>query len=136
MIREVLTEYGPISRLWWDHYMAGCGGLSECPDCTDPTDPKCFPNAWTAFTQLVRNVSSTTLLGTGEPWFCLSCLPHSRPWLAVARTYLTARDCSGLSGPDVGHSGGGETGVGDYPVWNAVNDTQHPNYGPLGYIFK
>eukprot|EP00730_Choanoeca_flexa_P001381 TRINITY_DN10611_c0_g1_i4.p1 TRINITY_DN10611_c0_g1~~TRINITY_DN10611_c0_g1_i4.p1 ORF type:complete len:572 (+),score=87.06 TRINITY_DN10611_c0_g1_i4:28-1716(+) len=105
MIREVLTNYGTdvVSRLWWDHYMRGCGGLSECPACTDDNDPTCFPTAWSNFTQLVRELSPSTVIGTG---------------------------------PDVGHSGGGETGVGDYPVWNAVNDTQHSPYGPFGYIFK
>eukprot|EP00043_Microstomoeca_roanoka_P005657 m.57165 g.57165 ORF g.57165 m.57165 type:complete len:589 (-) comp13056_c0_seq1:244-2010(-) len=102
MIREVLTEYGPISRLWWDHYLDSCGGLSECPACTDSSDPNCFPAAWQNFTELVRAIAPNTLLGTG---------------------------------PDVAHSGGGETGVGDYPVWNAANSTQSPSFGPFGRIF-
>lgn len=42
MITEVLTKYGFISRLWWDHYQQGCGGLSECPGG--------FPQGWDNFT--------------------------------------------------------------------------------------
>lgn len=57
MIRELLTEYGPIYRLWWDHYLDGCGGLSECPGG--------FPAAWSNFTTLVRTISPHTLMGTG-----------------------------------------------------------------------
>ncbi|EDQ84293.1 uncharacterized protein MONBRDRAFT_30422 [Monosiga brevicollis MX1] len=103
MITEVLTRYGFISRLWWDHFNQGCGGLSECPACQNTSSPYCFPQAWHAFEQLVRNVSNETLLGTG---------------------------------PDVRHSGGGETGVGDYPVWNAINSTYTGSFGPLGYYFQ
>ena len=101
MIKEVLTQYGNVSRLWWDHYLEPCGGLSECPACEDPNSPWCFPAVWTNFTSLVRTVSPSTLLGTG---------------------------------PDVSHSGGGETGVGDYPVWNAANAT-HSDFGPFGSMF-
>ena len=105
MTREVLTKYGDgvVARLWWDHYMGSCGGLSECPVCTDPSDPHCFPAAWPNFTALVKSVSPNTLIGTG---------------------------------PDVGHSGGREYGIGDYPVWNGVNSTLQSEYGPFGYVFK
>eukprot|EP00055_Hartaetosiga_balthica_P017438 m.117021 g.117021 ORF g.117021 m.117021 type:complete len:568 (-) comp9316_c0_seq1:420-2123(-) len=101
MIKEVLTNYGFINRLWWDHYLQPCGNLAECPQCTNASDPKCFPQAWEGFTDFVRSISPKTILGTG---------------------------------PDVGHSGGGETGVGDYPVWNAVNGSSSA-YGPLGNLF-
>ncbi|EGD82959.1 hypothetical protein, variant [Salpingoeca rosetta] len=101
MIREVLTKYGFISRLWWDHYLDACGGLSECPACRNQSDPTCFPAAWHTFASLVRELSPNTLIGTG---------------------------------PDVSHSGGGETGVGDYPVWNAANAT-HSGFGPFGRLF-
>jgi hypothetical protein len=32
MLTEVLTQYGPIYRLWFDHYGSPCGGgLTGCP---------------------------------------------------------------------------------------------------------
>jgi len=101
MTREVLTQYGPVDRLWWDHFDGSCGGLSECPGG--------FPEAWPRFVDLVRQTSPGTVIGTG---------------------------------PDIGHSAGGESGDGSYPRWNACNTTDGTNNthcgssGPLGYQFK
>jgi alpha-L-fucosidase len=101
MTKEVLTKYGPVRRLWWDHFDGSCGGLSECPGG--------FPEAWPRFVDLVREVSPSTIIGTG---------------------------------PDIGHSAGGESGDGSYPRWNACNTSDGTNYthcasyGPIGYQFK
>ena len=41
------------------------------------------------------------------------------------------------TGPDVSHSGGGESGDGDYPVWNGSNSSSHSGpFGPLAYYFR
>ena len=60
MLRELLTKYGDdyVSRLWWDHYPSGCGGLSPCPDGS-------FPAAWPRFVQLVRELSPSTVICPG-----------------------------------------------------------------------
>ena len=60
MLRELLTNYGTdyVSRLWWDHYPSGCGGLAPCPDGS-------FPAAWPRFVQLVREVSPSTIICPG-----------------------------------------------------------------------
>eukprot|EP01006_Ploeotia_vitrea_P006451 TRINITY_DN13168_c0_g1_i1.p1 TRINITY_DN13168_c0_g1~~TRINITY_DN13168_c0_g1_i1.p1 ORF type:complete len:468 (-),score=20.02 TRINITY_DN13168_c0_g1_i1:91-1452(-) len=57
MTKELLTNYGPISRLWWDHYPRGCGRLAMCPGG--------FPDGWTQFIKEVRSLSPNTLMGTG-----------------------------------------------------------------------
>ena len=51
MLKELLTNYGTdyVSRLWWDHYPSGCGGLAPCPNGS-------FPDAWPQFVNLVREV--------------------------------------------------------------------------------
>eukprot|EP00927_Polykrikos_kofoidii_P071409 TRINITY_DN67676_c0_g1_i1.p1 TRINITY_DN67676_c0_g1~~TRINITY_DN67676_c0_g1_i1.p1 ORF type:complete len:582 (+),score=62.48 TRINITY_DN67676_c0_g1_i1:75-1820(+) len=60
MLRELLTNYGTdyVSRLWWDHYPSGCGGLAPCPDGS-------FPDAWPRFVNLVREVSPSTIICPG-----------------------------------------------------------------------
>lgn len=60
MLRELLTNYGTdyVSRLWWDHYPQGCGGLAPCPDGS-------FPAAWPRFIELVREVSPNTIICPG-----------------------------------------------------------------------
>eukprot|EP01043_Picozoa_sp_COSAG02_P069485 COSAG02_NODE_11924_length_1630_cov_1.372959_1_plen_520_part_01 len=57
-LRELLTQYGPISRLWWDHYLGGCGLHAPCPAGS-------FPAAWPRFVELVRTVAPDTLLCPG-----------------------------------------------------------------------
>lgn len=60
MLRELLTNYGTdyVSRLWWDHYPGGCGGLAPCPDGS-------FPAAWPKFVKLVRELSPSTIICPG-----------------------------------------------------------------------
>ena len=60
MLRELLTNYGKdyVSRLWWDHYPSGCGGLAPCPNGS-------FPAAWPRFVKLVREVSPSTIICPG-----------------------------------------------------------------------
>ena len=58
MLRELLTDYGPIARLWWDHYPSGCGGLAPCPEGS-------FPDAWPKFVGLVRELSPSTIICPG-----------------------------------------------------------------------
>ncbi len=59
MLEELLTKYElPPSRLWWDHYPSGCGGLAPCPNGS-------FPAAWPQFVQLVRDKSPTTIICPG-----------------------------------------------------------------------
>jgi len=91
MIEEVLVDYGPVSRLWFDHYGSSCGGLSNCPGG--------FPEAWPEFIDMIRRVSPDTVIGTGI---------------------------------DVGHSKGGESGVGSYPIFNACNISSEDATGKCG----
>ena len=59
MLEELLTKYElPPSRLWWDHYPSGCGGLAPCPNGS-------FPAAWPQFVQLVHDKSPTTIICPG-----------------------------------------------------------------------
>lgn len=60
MLTELLTNYGEnyVSRLWWDHYPGGCGGLAPCPEGS-------FPDAWPRFVQLVRTLSPSTIICPG-----------------------------------------------------------------------
>jgi len=60
MLRELLTNYGEnyVSRLWWDHYPSGCGGLAPCPEGS-------FPAAWSRFVKLVRELSPSTIICPG-----------------------------------------------------------------------
>lgn len=60
MLEELLTNYGSnyVSRLWWDHYLQSCGGLSPCPEGS-------FPEAWPRFVQLVRRLSPSTIICPG-----------------------------------------------------------------------
>lgn len=60
MLHELLTNYGTdyVSRLWWDHYPSGCGGLAPCPAGS-------FPDAWPQFVELVRKVSPSTIICPG-----------------------------------------------------------------------
>jgi len=60
MLRELLTNYGDdyVSRLWWDHYPSGCGGLAPCPEGS-------FPDAWPRFVNLVRELSPSTVICPG-----------------------------------------------------------------------
>lgn len=50
--------------------------------------------------------------------------------------YRSPSSSSTFLGADVAHSGGGESGVGDYPVWNADNSSVARTFGPLGYLFR
>jgi alpha-L-fucosidase len=63
MLTEVLTQYGPIYRLWFDHYGSPCGGgLTGCPGG--------FPAYWYNVTEHVRAVSPETLMGPGaDVWY-------------------------------------------------------------------
>jgi alpha-L-fucosidase len=59
MLEELLTKYElPPSRLWWDHYPSGCGGLAPCPNGS-------FPAAWPQFVELVRAKSPATIICPG-----------------------------------------------------------------------
>ena len=60
MLTELLTNYGTdyVSRLWWDHYPHGCGGLAPCPKGS-------FPDAWPRFVALVRQLSPSTVICPG-----------------------------------------------------------------------
>ena len=59
MLEELLTKYElPPSRLWWDHYPSGCGGLAPCPNGS-------FPAAWPQFVELVRSKSPSTIICPG-----------------------------------------------------------------------
>ena len=56
MITELLTEYGPISRLWFDFYGMGCRQYgADCP-------VGAFPNGWRNISKLVETISPTTVL--------------------------------------------------------------------------
>jgi alpha-L-fucosidase len=60
-LRELLTMYGPINRLWWDHYDQGRGKdgrLSPCP-------PAAFPDGWLAFIEEARRISPDTIICPG-----------------------------------------------------------------------
>eukprot|EP00928_Gymnodinium_smaydae_P044665 TRINITY_DN29797_c0_g1_i1.p1 TRINITY_DN29797_c0_g1~~TRINITY_DN29797_c0_g1_i1.p1 ORF type:complete len:476 (+),score=48.44 TRINITY_DN29797_c0_g1_i1:37-1464(+) len=59
MLEELLTKYElPPSRLWWDHYPKGCGGLAPCPEGS-------FPDAWPLFVKLIREKSPDTIICPG-----------------------------------------------------------------------
>mmetsp|Transcript_126896 Transcript_126896/g.353350 ORF Transcript_126896/g.353350 Transcript_126896/m.353350 type:complete len:477 (+) Transcript_126896:52-1482(+) len=56
--QELLENYGPISRFWWDHYRGACNGkLDPCPGG--------FPNGWDRFTSLIRQASPSTIICPG-----------------------------------------------------------------------
>lgn len=61
-LRELLTNYGPIARLWWDHYdqarNAGNGSLA-------PSPRGLFPDAWLPFIQEARRLSPATIICPG-----------------------------------------------------------------------
>jgi len=61
MLTEVLTNYGPIDRLWFDHYWDPCATLSMCPGG--------FPEYWRIVSQHVRTVSPTTIMAPGMDGF-------------------------------------------------------------------
>ena len=67
MLAELLTNYGPIARLWWDDY-----GLGRAPPGGPPApgDRGGFPEAFTDFTKLVRSLQSQTVILPG-PDGCL-----------------------------------------------------------------
>ena len=116
MTREVLTNYGAISRMWWDHYRHPCETMCPC-DVTPNTssDPFCFPAAWANFTELIRELSPNTLIGTGPdishsggngtwanlPWALSQSQSHSSspsPSLALPQYLLVSASVSlGLS---------------------------------------
>ena len=58
MLTELLSNYGPIARLWWDHYPRGCAGWAACPNGT-------FPEAWPHFINHVRRLSPHTIICPG-----------------------------------------------------------------------
>lgn len=60
-LRELLTNYGPISRLWWDHYKQGQGDSHKLAPHPDGT----FPDAWLTFIDAVRKLSPTTVMCPG-----------------------------------------------------------------------
>ena len=95
MTSELLSNYGTISRLWWDHYPRGCAGWAACPNGS-------FPEAWPQFINLVRRLSPTTIIcpgpdctghagdgdhESGNGWYpaWLSCQPNRR----VSEMYLS-----------------------------------------------
>ena len=77
MLEELLTLYGPLSRLWWDGFATACGSSSNgtcrtsrngAPSysCSRPNEimaPDC--SAWFDFVELVRRVSPGTLMVPG-----------------------------------------------------------------------
>lgn len=63
MLTELLTDYGPIARLWWDDY-----GLSRAAPDSPPAPGQSsggFPAAFTNFTEHVRSLQSQTVILPG-----------------------------------------------------------------------
>ena len=90
MVTELLTNYGHISRLWWDHYASSvgltwgaCGPHSGGAACPIEDNVSSFPAAYPQFVALVRKLSPKTIICPGP-------------------------DCDGHRGED---------GVGQYPTW-------------------
>ncbi len=77
MLEELLVNYGPISRLWWDGFATSCAnqpnstcrtGTQGAPSysCTRPIEilgPEC--PAWSDFIALVNRVSPSTIMVPG-----------------------------------------------------------------------
>eukprot|EP00038_Savillea_parva_P004337 m.136574 g.136574 ORF g.136574 m.136574 type:complete len:630 (+) comp11439_c0_seq6:204-2093(+) len=57
MLTELLTQYGPIDRLWFDFYGRGCAP-GQCPG-------DLFPNAWPTVVSHVRTLSPHTMMLPG-----------------------------------------------------------------------
>ena len=65
MIRELLTNYGHIDRIWFDFYGMACGQYgAQCPKGS-------FPEAWQTINQLVASVSPGTTLSMPGTDGCL-----------------------------------------------------------------
>jgi hypothetical protein len=63
MLTELLSDYGPIARLWWDDY-----GLSKAAPGSPPARGQSsggFPAAFTNFTEHVRSLQSQTVILPG-----------------------------------------------------------------------
>lgn len=75
MITELLTKYGPISRLWFDFYGMGCHEYGA--DC--PTGA--FPKGWRNITELVKTISPTTVLTMPGTDGCLLADASNNPEL-------------------------------------------------------
>jgi hypothetical protein len=70
MTAELLTQYGPIARLWWDDY-----GLTRRRRLTSTypstgRNPGGFPAAFSNFTEHVRSLQNKTVILPG-PDGCL-----------------------------------------------------------------
>ena len=71
VLTELLTQYGPVDRLWWDEYAGhNPGQFHEGFSCPDGhPDPVGCP-AWTTLIDLVRELSPSTAIVPG-PDGCL-----------------------------------------------------------------
>eukprot|EP00037_Helgoeca_nana_P035330 m.424715 g.424715 ORF g.424715 m.424715 type:complete len:671 (-) comp48212_c0_seq1:55-2067(-) len=59
MLRELLTQYGQIDRLWFDYYLIPCREYgSDCPAGV-------FPRGWANVTALVKELSPGTVMVPG-----------------------------------------------------------------------
>ena len=72
MVTELLTNYGPISRLWWDHYASwvglswgACGPHAGGAACPIENNVSSFPAAYPRFVALVRKLSPSTVVCPG-----------------------------------------------------------------------
>jgi len=88
-LRELLTEYGPVSRLWWDHYLLDAFGEGETcnPGGHTPCPQGSFPAAWASFTAQVRAESPGTLICPGP-----DCMGHL--WEGGMGTYPVWLTCA------------------------------------------
>ena len=130
VLTELLTNYGPVDRLWWDEYAVHNpkqfqAGFS-CPD--GHPDPVGCP-AWTALIDLVRELSPSTAIVPGPD----GCLVNSEapggtyPLFHATHVPLGGYACNGI---DVSTYGGSTTftviesdysmlNPGDWWFWNA-----------------
>ena len=74
-LTELLTQYGPISRLWWDNYAIGCCQPVThpgfyCPGGGTTSTPSSGCPGWQVVIDLVRDLSPTTAVVPG-PDGCL-----------------------------------------------------------------
>ena len=81
MLRELLTDYGPVSRLYFDFY--GYGNTARRPSWAPPG---LFPAAWLEISKLVRALSPHTAMLPGA--FTPVCrVPQHMMWLRQLTRY-------------------------------------------------
>lgn len=74
-LTELLTQYGPIDRLWWDNYAIGCcqpviAELLYCPGGGTTSTPSAACPGWQVLIDTVRALSPSTAVVPG-PDGCL-----------------------------------------------------------------